>query len=226
MKLFEDAIAPNCRRVRVFLAEKGIDVPSVQINIVPGENIESDYLKVNPNALLPTLELDDGQHLSESLAICRYFEELHPELRLMGTSAIEKATVDMWDRRADFEGMYAVVDNFRNRFPPFAQRALPGTNGVPQIPELVERGRDSTMRFYKHLDQRLSESPYLAGDSMTTADISAMCVVEFALFCELEIPKSHVKLQAWYDGMEARASSKAHPGLVGALGTLSKVLGG
>jgi glutathione S-transferase len=226
MKLYENAIAPNCRRVRVFLAEKGIDVPGVEIDIIGGQNISGDYLEVNPNGQLPGLELDDGRHLSESAAICRYFEELHPQPPLLGTTPFEKAAVQMWERRADFEGMLGVADNFRNRFPPFENRGIAGTSNVPQIPELVERGRQSVQRFYGHLDKRLGESPYLVGDSLTLADIDAMCVVDFALFSELEIPQSHSKLRAWYDGMESRESARSNPGLTAALGSISKVLGG
>lgn len=142
MKLYEDKVAPNCRRVRVFLSEKRIEVSGVQIGIISGENLESSYLAVNPHGLLPLLELDDGTRLGESSAICRYFEELHPDPPLMGRTALEKATVDMWERRADFEGMQAVVENFRNRFPPFAERAIPGIRGLRQISELVNRGRE------------------------------------------------------------------------------------
>jgi glutathione S-transferase len=226
MKLYEDPLSPNCRRVRIFLAEKGIEVPGVQVNILPGENLEPDHLKRNPNGLLPTLELDDGECISESAAICRYFEELHPEPRLMGTSALEKADVDMWERRVDFEGMSAVAENFRNKFPPYAERGIAGTQDVKQIPELVERGRESVLRFYDFLEQRLSESSYLAGDDLTSADIAAMCAIDFALFSEVEIPYKCGTLQAWFQQMENRESSKLNPGMVAALGSLTKALSG
>ncbi|MCH8842815.1 MAG: glutathione S-transferase C-terminal domain-containing protein [SAR324 cluster bacterium] len=144
----------------------------------------------------------------------------------MGRTPLEMATVDMWERRADFGGMLAVAENFRNRFPPFAERAIPGAQGVAQIPELVDRGRDSVLRFYGHLERRLSDVPYLAGETMTLADISAMCVIDFALFCEIEISADCPHLRKWYDGMEARESAKAHPGLVGLLGNYSKMMAG
>lgn len=226
MKLYESKISPNSRRVRVYLAEKGLTVEGVDVDIMAGENLEDTYLAINPVGLVPVLELGDGTNLTESSAICRYLEELHPDPPLMGSTALEKAKVDMWERKADFEGMLAVVENFRNRFPAYAERVIPGVKGVAQISELVGRGRQSVERFYGHLETQLNEDAYLTGSTMTLADISAMCVVDFALFCELEIPDNCPHVQTWYEGMKGRESARANPGLVALLGSYSKVLEG
>ena len=137
MRLYEDDMAPSCRRVRVFLAEKGIEVPSTKIGILQGENLTDEFLRINPYGLLPAFELDDGTRICESVAICRYFEELHPEPNLMGADAVQKATIDMYDRRSDLDGILAVEDFVRNSVEELAGRNLPGVRGIEQIPALI-----------------------------------------------------------------------------------------
>lgn len=144
MKLYDFALAPNARRVRMFLAEKGVEIPSVQVNTREREQFSEAFLRVNPYSTVPVLELDDGTCIWESVAICRYIEEIHSEPSLMGRDAKDKAVVEMWNRRAELDGFLAVGETVRNALPMFEDRALPGMpGGVPQIPALVDRGRQS-----------------------------------------------------------------------------------
>ncbi len=210
MKLYDTTMAPNPRRVRIFLAEKGGEVPKIEINILEGENLKPDYLKVNPRGLLPTLELDDGTRADETIAICRYIEETHPEPNLMGSTALEKAVIESWQRHMEFDGMLAVGEMFRNSFPDFSNRGLPGvTDTVKAIPELVERGTASVKRFFARLERRLGETEFIAGDRFTIADITALCVVDFASFAKLPIPEGNKNTKHWYATVSARPSATA-----------------
>ncbi|MEQ9641484.1 MAG: glutathione S-transferase family protein [Alphaproteobacteria bacterium] len=210
MKLYDFAPAPNPRRVRMFLAEKGIEVPTVQVNAAEGEQFSDAYRKVTPRCIVPALELDDGTVLTESMAICRYFEELHPEPPLLGRDAKDKAVVEMWQRIAEIEGQGATRDVLRNSLPSFAGRGLAGApDGVPQIPALVERGKASFERFLARLDERLAESKFLAGDDFTIADISAIIPVDVAKRLEMPVPDSFANVKRWIDDVSARPSAKA-----------------
>ncbi len=213
MKLYEDDIAPNCRRVRIFLAEKDVEIAGDKIDILAGENLTDEYKAINPHGLLPVLELDGGTHIWESIASCRYLEALHPEPRVMGADPLETATIEMWDRRADFDGMRAVAEYFRNVVPLFEDRGIPGRNDFAQIPALVERGKARTDAFFRHMEKRLGETEYLAGDHFTSADITAMCVTDFATFTGLAIPDDCPNIQRWFDAVNARPSAKACPGM-------------
>ncbi len=210
MKLYDFALAPNPKRVRVFLAEKGIEIPSVQINTREREQFSDAFRAINPYCTVPVLELDDGTCISESVAICRYFEELHPEPVLMGRDAKDKAVVEMWNRRVEFEGYLSVAETVRNALPLFADRGLPGLpGGVPQIPALVERGRRSIARFFEHMDARLAESRFIAGDAFTIADITAFVTIGFAGRVDVGVPDSCPHVARWHDEVAARPSAGA-----------------
>jgi glutathione S-transferase len=211
MKLYDCKMAPNPRRVRIFLAEKGLDLPKTEVSIVDGENLKPEYLRVNPRGLLPVLELADGTRLDETVAVCRYIEETHPEPNLMGRSPLEKATIESWQRHMEFDGMAAVSEVVRNSIPAFGQRGLPGvTQPVAAIPALVERGTNSVKRFYERLEQRLSETEYVAGNRFTIADITALCAVDGATNrANLPIPAGNKNTQRWYAAVSARPSAKA-----------------
>ena len=144
MKFYDCAVAPSPRRVRIFLAEKGLTVPTVQIDLRNGEQFSPAFRAVNPECTVPVLELDDGTTLSDSIAICLYLEECHPQPPLMGIGAYDKALVAEWQRRAERDGMSAMAEAFRNATPAFKQRALPGASEYAQIPALAERGRVET----------------------------------------------------------------------------------
>ena len=211
MKLYDSEQAPNPRRVRIFMAEKGISCETNQLNIVLGENLSDDFLAVNPRGLLPTLVLDDGTVLDESVAICRYLEETHPEPQLMGTDAISKAQIESRQRHMEFDGLFSAAEAFRNAYPRFAKRGLGGNVGsVDAIPALVERGKASVLRFYNRLNEDLGQSQYVAGDAFTIADITALCAVDFAsMAARVPVPETCENLARWHAEVSARPSARA-----------------
>ena len=210
MKLYDCKMAPNPRRVRIFVAEKNLQIPAVEVSIVDGENLKPEYLKVNPRGLLPVLELDDGTRIDETQAICRYLEETHPEPNLMGRTTLERAQIESWQRHMEFDGMTAVSEVVRNSIPVFSSRGLPGvTQPVAAIPALVERGTKSVKRFYERLEQRLKESEFVAGNRFTIADITALCVVDVAKNrINLPIPAENKQTQRWHEAVSSRPSAK------------------
>ncbi|MDP6013624.1 MAG: glutathione S-transferase family protein [Alphaproteobacteria bacterium] len=207
MKLYDFSLAPNSRRVRVFLAEKGIDTPLVSVNTRENEHFSAWFRE--KNSACTVLELDDGTCISESVAICRYFEEIQPEPALFGTGAKERALVEMWNRRAELEGQQAVAQIIRNSAPMFKDRALAGVRGVPQIPALIERGKASLCRFFETIDQRLGETRYLAGESFSIADITAFVAIGFAGRVEIGVPNSCANANRWFADVSARLSAEA-----------------
>jgi len=210
MKLYDYGAAPSPRRVRIFLAEKGLEVERVEVDLRTGQHLKPEFRAVNPRGVVPVLQLDDGTCIDESVAICRYFEEIQPEPPLMGTDAKSKALVDSWVRHADFDGFIAVAEAFRNSTPAFAKAGLPGADEpVPAIEALVDRGHASITRYFDRLNRRLGESPYLAGDRYTIADISAQCVVDFAKWVKRTVPDTHADLLRWHAEVSARPSAKA-----------------
>ena len=210
MKLYDFALAPNPRRVRMFLAEKGIDVPLVSVNTREREQFADWFRAINPGCTVPVLELDDGTRISESVAICRYFEEIQPEPALFGSGAKECALVEMWNRRVEIEGLQPIADVIRNSAPMFEDRAIAGIpSGVPQIPALVERGKASIARFFETIDRRLGETRYLAGDTFSIADITVFIGIGFAARAEITIPESCINATRWFADVGARPSAEA-----------------
>ncbi len=210
MKLYDMGLAPNPRRVRIFLAEKGISVETQEIDIPSGGNLAPEFLAVNPRGVVPTLVLDDGSILDESMAICRYFEVLHPEPPLFGRTAIEQATIESWQRQCEFDGMFSVAAIFRNRAPHFKMRAVPGaTPPIAQSAELAERGGVLTAHFLDRLETRLRASPFVGGDAYSVADITAMVVLDFARWVKVQVPEGNAATLAWYAAVSARPSAKA-----------------
>ncbi len=210
MKLYDMAMAPNPRRVRIFLAEKGIAVPTEEIDIPGGANLSPAFLAVNPRGVVPTLVLDDGRTIDESMAICRYFEVLQPEPSMFGRTPFEQAMIESWQRKCEFDGLFSVAGIFRNRSPHYAMRAMPGTNPpLAQSPELAARGEVLTKHFLDALEARLAVSPFVGGDSFSVADITAMVVLDFARWVRIRVPAANVATLAWYAGVSARPSAKA-----------------
>ena len=211
MKLYDSTLAPNPRRTRIFLAEQGVEYEKVEFNIPKGDNLDPEFLKISPRGLLPTLVLDDGTVLDESIAICRYFEETVPEPNLMGTDAKSKAQIEARQRHMEFDGLQGAADTFRNSYPGFARRGLGGSVGeVPAIPELAERGKASVARFFGRLDEYLADHPYCAGDTFSIADITAFCAIDFATTAaRIPFPDDKPNLKRWYDEVSARPSSSA-----------------
>jgi glutathione S-transferase len=210
MKLYESKSSPNSRRVRIFVAEKGITVPVVPINLGAKEQFSDAYVAINPRRVVPTLTLDDGTAIGEVLAIWRYLEEAFPTPALMGSTPKDKALVTMWERRAELEGFAAVMEAVRNSAPGLKGRALAGPHNYEQIPALAERSRARTIDFYTDLDVRLSGLPFVAGDHFSVADITAIVTVDFARAgLNLPIPAECVSLKRWYDTVSARPSMRA-----------------
>jgi glutathione S-transferase len=210
MKLYSWEFAPNPRRVRIYLAEKGLTVPVEDVG-VPGKPIlNPDFLKKFPHRRVPLLELDDGTCIGEAMAICRYFEALHPEPPLMGRDPKEAALVDMWERLAEWEGMHAVSEYFRNAKRSFAGRALAGAAApIEQIPALTERGRHRVASFYEKFEFHMKGREFIAGDVFSVADITTLCAVDFAETCGLGIPEGCAEMIRWHAAVSARPSAGA-----------------
>jgi len=210
MKLYQSDASPNSRRVRIFLAEKGISMPLVPVDLAAREQFSEAYAAVNPRRVVPTLVLDDGSAIGEVPAILRYIEEIHPEPPLLGATAKTKAQVAMWERRAEMEGFASVMEAVRNAAPRLQNRAIAGPHDYEQIPALVDRSRMRVGHFYADFNTRLAVVPYVAGDAFSVADITAVVTVDFATKAAgLPIPDQHAALRRWYDLVSARASMAA-----------------
>ncbi len=209
MKFYDFELAPSPRRVRIFMAEKGVEVPTVQVNLREKEQLNPEFRAINQRCTVPVLELDDGTRICEAVAICRYLEETHPEPPLMGTDARDKAVVAMWEHWAEFDGFFAAAEALRNSAERLKGRALTGPVDVQQIPELAERGRGRVERFFTGLDERLADSEYLAGAAYTIADITAQVAVDFAGWVQITIADGQENLKRWHAQVSARPSAKA-----------------
>jgi glutathione S-transferase len=209
MRLYSSQIAPNPRRVRVFLAEKGISVPIVEIDMRAGEQLQPAFRQINPEGTVPVLELDNGVRIDDSFAICAYFEALQPEPSLIGRSAEEKGVILSWQRRTEREGLYAAMEGLRNFARSFKGRSLTGADSYEQIPALAERGRTRVQRLFERVEKRLGGSEWIAGDRFSIADITMMVTVDFARLIKLDIPESATNLSRWFTTVSARPSAKA-----------------
>ena len=210
IRLHHSASSPNSRRVRIFLAEKGLSIPLVSVDLSKGEQHSEPYRAINPRRVVPTLVLEDGTAIGEVPAICRYIEEIHPKSPLLGDTAKEKALVAMWERRAELEGFAAVMEAIRNAAPGLKGRAIAGPHDYEQIPELAERSKLRVENFFADLDARLEQVQFVAGDRFSVADITAMVAVDFAAKAiDFVIPEEHASLRRWYDVVSKRPSASA-----------------
>ena len=209
MKFYDCATAPSPRRVRIFLAEKGISVPTVQVDLRNNEQLTPAFREINPDATVPALVLDDGTHINDAIGICVYFEAIHPRPALMGEGPEGKALVASWQREVERNGFFAVMEAFRNWARGLKGRALPGPHNYEQIPELAERGRLRVSHFFAQMDERLGQSEFVAGSRYTIADITALVTVDFAQSAKLPVPEECIHLRRWHDAVSARPSAKA-----------------
>ncbi|MCC2658657.1 MAG: putative Glutathione S-transferase [Panacagrimonas sp.] len=209
MKFYDCSMAPSPRRVRIFLAEKGVKIDTVQVDLMSGENLKPEFLKINPRGIVPVLQLDDGTCIDEAVPICRYIEELHPDPPLMGTDARSRAVIAMRTRHMEWDGFLSAAEAFRNSTPAFADRGIPGQVGVKAIPALAERGRAGLARFFDNLEKTLAQSQFIAGDRYTIADITGLCVVDFAGWMKIQPTDSHPNVQRWYRSVSSRPSAAA-----------------
>ena len=209
MRLFDFERAPNPRRVRIYLAEKKLEIPRVNVNLFRREQLSPEFLAVNPGGTVPVLELDDGTCLSECLAICHYLEAMHPEPALFGTTPRQQALTLMWANIVDNEGMSAVAEVLRNLSPGFRDHALPGPLACVQIPALVERGRQRAEQFFDRVSQQLEHQPWLAGADYSYADISLLVTMDFGGWVDIDPASTRPSLKRWYERVAARPATGA-----------------
>lgn len=203
MLLYQDPQAPNPRRVRVFLAEKGVPYDTIEVLLANAANQTPEFRMKNPLMLLPVLELPDGRVLRESMAICRYIEELHPEPNLWGTDAWERAQIEMWNRHAELELLWPIAQVFRNSHKYWVGK-------IKQAPEFATVMRELISERYVWFDSELAKRPYIAGDRFTVADITALCAIDFGKVSQIRIdPAVTPHLAAWRARIGERPSSKA-----------------
>jgi glutathione S-transferase len=203
MKLYDTKLAPNPRRTRIFLAEKGIAVPTEQIDIMAMQHKTPEYTAINPLQRMPALVLDDGTIITESIAICRYFESLQPEPPLFGVGTKDAAIVEMWNRRAENNFFATVAAVFRHTHP--AMKELE----VPQVAAWAEANRPRVAWFLELLDRELATREFIAGDRYTVADITTQVAVDFMKPGRLVMPEGATNVRRWHATVSARPSASA-----------------
>ena len=205
MKLYDFGPAANAQRVRVFLAEKGLEVPMVELNVRDGAQFEEPFASMNPFHCVPFLELDDGTVIAESISICRYLEELNPEPALFGSTAVERATIDMWARRFELDGFFPALHAVRNRVPMFAGRVVPGTRtDLAQLPEMVQRGTKMLAIFLDRVEPHMGRSAFVAGDRFTIADITGFFTVRMTGPLEMDLAGRWPNTARWFGEISDR----------------------
>ncbi len=203
MKLYDGGRAPNPRRVRIFLAEKGISVPVEPVDLGALQQKSPAYTAVNPLQRVPALALDDGTVLTESVAICRYFEEMNPDPPLFGRNTLERARIEMWNRRMDMNFLTLVSHVFRNTHPAMKDME------VPQIPAWADANKPRIADFIALLDNELKDRPFVAGDNYSIADITGLVAVDFMKPAKLEVAEELKNLRRWHADVSARPSARA-----------------
>jgi glutathione S-transferase len=203
MKIIEDGRAPNPRRVRIFLAEKGVCIPFEQIDIMKGEHRTPEFTALNTTQRVPVLVLDDGTAISETMAICRYFELMHPEPPLFGRAPMEIVHIEMWNRRAEFELLFPIAQVVRHGVPAMAPLE------APQCPDWAEANRPRVAASLARFDAELCQRPFIAGDTYSVADIAALTAIDFLRLARMKRPDELTGLNQWYERVSARPSAKA-----------------
>jgi glutathione S-transferase len=209
-KLYQSNGSPNSRRVRIFLAEKGLCAPLVPVDLGAKEQFSDAYAKINPRRVVPTLVLADGTAIGEVPAILRYLEDAYPDPPLYGTSPSERALSTMWERQMELEGFAAVMEAVRNGATSLKERAIAGPHSYEQLPGLVERGRLRVNNFYSDLVTHLASSRFVAGERFSVADITAVVAIDFATKAlSLPIPPGNAATLDWYKRVSERPSMTA-----------------
>jgi len=203
MKLYDGGRAPNPRRVRIFLAEKGITVPTEQVELGKLQQRSDAYTAVNPMQRVPALVLDDGSVIAESIAICRYFEALQPDPPLFGRGALESALIEMWQRRVEFHLFLPVATVFQHLHP--AMKIMVD----PQVAQWGEANKPRVLDFLRFLDGELANRPFVAGSDYSVADITALAAVDFMRVSKLAVPDDLVHVRRWHEAVSARPSAAA-----------------
>jgi len=209
MNLYDCATAPSPRRVRIFAAEKGIQLDKIEVDLGSGQQFAPEFRALNPDCVVPVLELDNGETISEVLAICQYLEELHPDPALFGQTAEQRAISTMWNNKIEQHGLMHMRDAFRNSAKGMRGHAITGPQQVDQIPELAERGRQCVIAFFDRLEQQLDGRAFITGDEYSIADITGLVLIDFARWIKLEVPEEAVNLRRWHGDVSARPSARA-----------------
>lgn len=207
MIFYDCSTAPNPRRARMFIAEKGLEIDSRDISIARGEQLTPAFRAINPRCTLPALVTDDGVTLTENLGIAAYLEARFPEPPLMGSTPAEKGLVLNWNATVEQQGGLPIAEALRNANPHMKDRAIPGPVNFEQIPELAERGLTRIPLFFDLLEERLQQVPWLAGENFTLADITGFVMVDFARVVKQRLPESHAAARDWFDRIKARPSA-------------------
>jgi glutathione S-transferase len=203
MKILQTQTAPNPRRVRIFLAEKGIEIPYEELDLMKGALKTPEFAKLNPLQRVPVLVLDDGTPIAETIAICRYFEETQPQPALFGTGARGRAIVEMWNRRMEIHLLQCVAQAFRHLHPAMAQLE------VPQVSAWGEANKPKVLEILQIMDRELATRPYVAGNDFSVADITALVAVDFMKAARIQRPVELENLARWHGEVAARPSAKA-----------------
>ena len=203
MKLYDGGRAPNPRRTRIFLAEKGIKLPIEQVDLGAMQQRSEAFAAINPIMRVPALVLDDGTVITESIAICRYFEALQPDPPLFGRDAREIARIEMWNRRLELHFLFPVSHVFRNSHPAMKEME------VPQVPAWAEANKPRILEFITVLDRELKDRPFVTGDAFTVADITGLIAVDFMKPAKLAVPDDLHNLKRWHAEVSARPSASA-----------------
>jgi glutathione S-transferase len=203
MRLYNSPLAPSPRRVRIFLAEKGLSVPTVDVDLARLEQKSENFSALNPFERIPVLTLDDGVAICESIAICRYFEELHPDPPLFGVGALDRAMVEMWQRRLELGLFLHIANAFRHAHPHMARME------APQIAELAESSKPKALEAMARIDRELANREFAAGDRFSVADITGLVALDFAKSARIAIPPELVHLNRWHEALKKRPSAAA-----------------
>jgi len=203
MKLYNSELAPSPRRVRIFLAEKGVSIPRVEVNLARLEHKTAEFARLNPFETIPVLELDDGTRIAETIAICRYIEALWPEPNLFGSTALEQATVEMWQRQLELRLLFPIAQVVRHSHPKMAEMEN------PQVPDWAEVNRPKALHAMAIVDEAVRDRQFIAGDRFTLADITGLVALDFAKSARIAIPPELVHLNRWHGALKARPSAAA-----------------
>jgi glutathione S-transferase len=203
VKILETRAAPNPRRVRIFLAEKGIEVPFEELDLMKGALKTPEFTQLNRLQRVPVLMLDDGTAIAETMAICRYFDEVKPEPALFGTGPRERAMVEMWARRMEFNLLWCVAQAFRHLHPAMAHLE------VPQVAEWGEANKPRVLEVLQFMDEELASRPYITGEQFSVADITGLVAVDFMRAARIQRPAELKNVERWYQAVSARPSAKA-----------------
>jgi glutathione S-transferase len=203
MKLYNSNLAPSPRRVRIFLAEKGISIPYVEIDLAKLDHRTPEFVALNPFETIPILELDDGTRIAETMAICRYIEALRPEPNLFGVTALEQATIEMWQRQLEWRLLFPIAQVVRHSHPKMAEMEN------PQVPDWAAANRPRALHAMAIVDEALGDRRFIAGDRFTVADITGLVALDFAKSARIPIPPELVHLNRWREALKTRPSAAA-----------------